>query len=95
MNEIEAHTTLAKYVGHYRSRSYQYLATFARLGGVDTSRIAVSGGGDYKIEVHVRWEEEPGGSVKVSASISDANGREGRVLTQTFVVQPTGEFAEA
>jgi hypothetical protein len=94
MNEIEARSTLAKHIGQYRSRSYAYLATSARLGRTDTAQIAVEGGGVYQIDVKVGWEKHPDQSVKVTALIRDGIGRAGgSPIVQAFVIPPSEEFA--
>jgi hypothetical protein len=92
MNELEARATLAKYVDRYRARSYEYLATFARLGRRDRISVAVDGGGNYQVDVQVRWESVPDGNVRVISKISERSIHE-RVITEDFIVHPTGEFA--
>ena len=94
MNEIEARSTLTKHIGLYRSRSYAYLATAARLGRIDTAKIAVEGGGVYDIRVKVGWEKNPDESVKVTALIRSGHARpKERPIVQAFVIPPSGEFS--
>lgn len=89
MNQVEARSTLVKYLKSYHSRSYAYLATAVCLGRID--RVAV---GKYQISVQVCWQNAPEGEVRVVGSITEGNGLLGNRITKEFSVMPIGEFAE-
>lgn len=94
MNESEARSTLAKYVNKYRSRSYEYLAAFARLGRTDTANISSASGGKYEVEVQVSWDGKQYGSVRVVARITGGSARPAHI-EETFVMRPDGEFTRS
>jgi hypothetical protein len=94
MNEIEAQTALAREISRYRSRSYEYLATFARLGRTDTSKIELPGGAKLQIDVQVNWEAAENGSIKVKGSIHEQTGRSSGHIRESFVKSPSGEFED-
>jgi len=93
MNESDARSALARHVNKYRSRSYEYLAAFAKLQRTDSAEVALPDGANCKVQIQVVWEKNPHGNVRVIAKI-----RGGPVqpdpIEETFVMRPDGEVAQ-
>jgi hypothetical protein len=90
MNESDARSALSKHMDKYRSRSYEYLATFAKLNQTDTKEFSLPDGGNCKVEIQVNWENNPHGNVRVIAKIS-GDLAQSNPIQEMFVMRPDGE----
>jgi hypothetical protein len=90
MDKKEAQALLTEELGAYRRRSYADLAT--SIGEVRSGEIASPAGREYQTEVNVLWDDRPGGSIRVIASIDDGGLRAFAPLTDSFIKAPDGSF---
>jgi hypothetical protein len=93
MNESEARSALARHVNKYRSRSYEYLAAFAKLNRTDSAEVALPDGANCKVQIKVVWEKNPHGDVRVIARISGGPAQPAPI-EETFVMRPDGEVPQ-
>src|SRR5690349_14888056 len=87
MKESDARSALARHVNKYRSRSYEYLAAFAKLKRTDCAEVALPDGANSKVQVQVDWEKNPHGNVRVIAKISGGPAQPDPI-EETFVMRP-------
>ena len=92
MDKEEAKRLLQDHLLTYRRRRYQDLVRL--IGETQVAEVRGRSGVDYQIEVEVRWDQHPGGSIRVLGGIDD-----GRFLAafapvcDDFILTPDGTFA--
>ena len=93
MNKEEARRVLRKELEAYRSRSYSELQDLIRDPEVIEARAA--SGTRYQIEVEAVWENQPGGDLRVIASIDDYGFLSFvHPVSEDFILRPDGSFIE-
>src|SRR5437660_9654093 len=92
MDKKEARTVLTHYLDGWRKRSYQDLVTLP-LGNQGCDEVIGPSGTAYQIEVDVRWDDQPGGRVRVVGCIDDGHLLAAfRPLAEGFIMAPDGGF---
>jgi hypothetical protein len=73
MNREEALNLLDAYLDKYRKLSYDELAV--KIGYEEFPKVIGGSGTKYQLEIQIRWDHEPGGDIRVMASIDDGTFR--------------------
>ena len=79
MDKQEARDLLEQFVERLRQKPYQELARLIR--NPVSVEVSSASGVSYQIEYEALWDNEPGGLLRVMASIDD-----GRLLTAMFPI---------
>ncbi len=90
MNKEEAKSVLAKFLGEYRSKTYNELLYL--LETQDTSEVTAESGTNYQLEFQAVWDNKKGENLRVIGSIDDGGWRAFMPLTDGFMIAPNGEF---
>jgi hypothetical protein len=73
MNRAEALSLLDAHLDQYRKLSYADLT--AKIGDEEFPEAVGPSGTEYQMEIQVRWDNKPGGDVRVMGSIDDGTFR--------------------
>jgi hypothetical protein len=90
MDKREATAVLREHLERYRRRQYGELVVL--IGKPQVFECRGASGATYQIEVGVHWDHQPGGALRVLASIDDGGWRALKPLTDDFIVAPDGTF---
>jgi hypothetical protein len=93
MDKIEAEKLLTQFLVELKRRSFEDLKSHIR----DPVCVSVEGitGTQYQIEYESVWDLEPGGDLRIFASIDDGGFFSAlRPLTSGFVITPHGEILD-
>jgi hypothetical protein len=90
MDTAAAQKVLNAWLGKLRAVPYRELA--ARVGSVTNDEVARDSERSWQLEVQVLWDDEPGGNIRVIASIDDGGLRAFVPVTDGFVKAPSGEL---
>jgi hypothetical protein len=81
---------LRAYLATFRARSYGDLVTLMDTPHVAEERDA--SGTTYQLQASVFWDDEPGGNIRVLASLSGGGWRDFLPLCEDFIMAPDGTF---
>lgn len=90
MDKQEARSLLTQHLRVYRERTYANLA--AAVGNEEHVEVQGPSGQSYQVEVSVFWDSDPGGPVRVLASIDDGGLRAFVPLSDSFIKARDGKF---
>ena len=90
MNKTEALRALHGQLQPWRERSWMDLCK--EVGQLQRFEVTAESGTRYQGEVQVFWDDEPGGAIRVMASIDDGGWRAFVPLTEDFILAPDGTF---
>lgn len=86
MNKDEARPILLRKLVEYHRRPYEWLAE--RAGETDRFETTGRSGAWYQIEIELRWDDRPGGVVRVLGSIDDAGWSAFCPMSFDFLASP-------
>ena len=93
MNKAEARDILARELLHFRAMSYSDLKKL--MGSPQVVERSSASGVSYTIEIEVFWDSphDPGGDLRVIASIDDGRFLSAlSPLSSDFIMDPDGKF---
>ena len=86
MNNIEAKTILGRELATYAERPYRQLV--ALVENAEVIEVIGDSGTKYQIEFNVFYDSEPGGDLRVMASIDDGGWQAFVPLTDSLIKRP-------
>lgn len=92
MNKEEARSILVDSMERYRKRTYSELRCM--IGDVENDNVVGQSRTEYQLEFQVVWDDMPDGDLRVVASIDDGGLRAFMPLTESFIMNPFGEFVD-
>jgi len=93
MDNEEAVAVLERELAALGGASYADLVARIAAGPRAIERSAPSGA-TYQMEIDVRWDDRPGGNVRVVGSIDDGQWRVFVPMTRSFIKAPDDSFVE-
>lgn len=90
MDTVAAGKVLNAWLAKLRAVPYKELA--ARVDSVTNDEVARDSERSWQVEVQVQWDDEPGGNIRVTASIDDGGLRAFVPMTDGFVKTPSGDI---
>lgn len=90
MDKVEAKELLAQQIERLRGLSYEEL--LAWLDRTETIKVVAASGAEYQVQVQVLWDDRPGDSLRVIASIDDGGVRALAPLGDDFIIASDGSF---
>ena len=90
MDTVAARKVLNAWLAKLRAVPYRGLE--ARIDSVTNDEVARDSERSWQLEVQVLWDDEPGGNVRVTASIDDGGLRAFVPMADGFVKAPSGEI---
>ena len=90
MDTVAARKVLNAWLAKLRAVPYRELA--ARVDSVTNDEVARDSERSWQLEVQVLWDDEPGGNIRVTASIDDGGLRAFVPMTDGFVKTPSGDI---
>lgn len=92
MNKSEARSILADFLERFRQLSYK---EFARMvDSVEVDEVRGESGVTYNLEAVVVWDDQPGGVIRVMASVDDGGLRAFFPMPDDFLMGPDGQFID-
>ena len=73
MNRQEAMGLLNAKLDQYHQMSYAELS--AKIGHEESPEVVDLSGTEYQIEIQIRWDNKPGGDIRVMGTIDDGTFR--------------------
>ena len=90
MDTQEASGLLKGKLAEHRRLFYADLA--ARVGTGKHDRLLGASGAEYQVEIQFHWDDRPGGTIRVMASIDDGGLRAFLPLCDSFLMGRDGTF---
>jgi hypothetical protein len=91
MDKIEARSLLEEFVRGLKQKSYTELRDLVR--NPECLEVRGESGVDYQIEYEAVWDSQPGGVLRIVASIDDGGLTSALFpVCDDFVIKPDGEF---
>jgi hypothetical protein len=91
MDKTEAGHLLNEQMKTLKCLSYSELCSWIKSGKSETPLVKGQSGSEYCIELEVRWEDKPGGAIRVLGSIDDGGWASIIPLSADFIVYPNGQ----
>jgi hypothetical protein len=90
MDTVAARKVLNAWLAKLRAVPYRELE--ARIDSVTNDEVARDSERSWQLEVQVVWDDEPGGNIRVTASIDDGGLRAFVPMSDSFVKTPSGDI---
>lgn len=91
MDDKEAKQLLDERMERLRYSSYGELCSWIKSGKSENPMVKGASGSGYCIELEVRWDDKPGGAIRVLGSIDDGGLRSIMPICADFIVYPDGQ----
>ena len=92
MDNEEARSILRQELAHLRREPYEELST--DIGQIRTKEVNAPSGTVYQIEIQFLWDDKPKGDIRVMGSIDDGGLRAFVPVTESFIIDPHGNFVD-
>lgn len=88
MDHAEAKSILASELSQFAARDYHDLVSAIKR--TEVKNVEGGSGAHYQIEFTLLWDSQPGGDLRIIASIDDGGWRAVLPLTDSVIVKPDG-----
>ena len=90
MDKKEAKSILGEHLVRCSGRGYAELVSLVQSEHEDAFEAVGPSGTRYQVEVQFLWDDQPGGVIRVLASIDDGGLRAYLPVTESLLVAPPG-----
>jgi hypothetical protein len=92
MDLNEATGILQNRLEEFKKLSYAELKRLVEDRMLETLEINGASGAEYQLEIEARWDDKPGGSIRMMMAIDDGGVRAFVPLTADFIKAPDESF---
>ncbi len=94
MHKTEATHILADQLRRLRAMSYEELCQLVAPDQVETFEVVGDCGTSFEVDIGTRWENAPGGPLRVIVEVDDYGEDRLLPVSHTFAIAPDGQLTE-